>query len=130
MKRKEILIEFLSALGAQNIEWHEETDNHISGKVIYDKNDPEEIQDFCWHLTAQDVPNSSVFNLAKLINKNRLLSIDKITVNREELCNLYNAEYKMTLNTAEFNQILDAIEKIEVNMVDDGKETDVYFIHE
>ena len=30
----------------------------------------------------------------------------------------------------EFSKIIEELEEIEVPMVDDGKETDVYFIHE
>ncbi len=130
MKRKKFLIEFLGALGAKHIEWHREADNFLSGIVVYDYSDPEETQDFCWHLKEQEAPNTNVFNLAKLIHKNDLLSIDKITVNREDLRNLYNDEFNMAMDEAEFDQILDALLEIEVNMIDDGKETDVYFIHE
>ncbi len=51
MTRKDFLIEFLGALGAVDIVWHQETDALVSGTVIYDKDDPDETQDFCWHLS-------------------------------------------------------------------------------
>jgi len=130
MKRKEFLAEFLGALGAQSIEWCEEAESYISGRVIYEENDPEEIQDFCWHLKENETPNLYIMNLAKLLNKEKLLSIDKITISREDLCKLYNVKFCLNLSNSEFIQILEELEKIEVNMVDDGNETDIYFIHE
>ena len=130
MKRKEFLTEFLSALGAESIEWNEESENYISGRVIYDKNDPEEIQDFSWHTNEINVPNSQVLKLVTLIRKNKLLSIDKVTVTREELRLQYNKMYGLNLTESEFIIILEELEAIEIPMVDEGKETDIYFIHE
>jgi len=130
MKRREFLTEFLGALGAENIEWQEETDDFISGRVIYDKNDPEEIQDFCWHNSEEKAPSTHALELVKLLNKKKLLNIDKISVKREELRLQYNQTYGSNTAEAEFGEILEELEKIEVPMVDEGKETDVYFIHE
>ena len=130
MKRKEFLAEFLGALGAQRIEWHEDTVSYVSGRVVYDENDPDEFQDFCWHIKENETPNADIYYLAKLINEEKLLSIDKITVKREELGKLYNTKFGRTLTKSEFETILEELERIEVNMVDDGKETDIYFIHE
>ena len=79
MKRREFLTEFLGALGAVRIEWHEESENFISGRVIYDKIDLEEIQNFCWHAGEEKTPSTQVFELVKLLNKKKLLSIDQIS---------------------------------------------------
>lgn len=130
MKRREFLTEFLGALGAENIEWHEETEIFISGRVIYDKNDPEEIQDFCWHKSEDQIPGTHVLELAKLLNKKKLLSIDQISVTREELRSKYNEMYGSNTTELKFIEILEELEKVEVPMVDEGKETDAYFIHE
>lgn len=130
MKRREFLTEFLGALGAESIEWQEETDNFISGRVIYDKNDPEEMQDFCWHVSEEKAPNSQVLKLAKLLNNKKLLSIDQISVTREELRLKYNEMHGTHTTEAEFIAILEELEEVEVPMVDEGKETDAYFIHE
>ena len=45
MRRKQFLIEFLGALGAKEIQWQKETDASISGTVIYEIDDPEEVQE-------------------------------------------------------------------------------------
>ena len=130
MKRKLFLTEFLGALGAEKIEWKVENNDFISGTAIYEINDPEETQDFCWHMSEENTPSSSLLKLARLLNEKKLLSIDKITVNREELKSFYNEKYETNITTNEFNQILEALELIEVPMVDEGGETDIFFIHE
>ena len=129
MKRKAFLIEFLGALGAEVIEWRDENNSYISGRVIYEKDDPEEIQDFCWHLSEQEVPSDSVLMLAKLINEGNLLSIDKITVNREELRRQFNEYQNTDFSKSDFLNILDTLTSVQIRMVDDGEETDTYFIH-
>ena len=130
MTRKEFLIEFLGALGAVDILWQQATDNLISGTVVYDKDNPEETQAFCWNLSERDVPDISVYNLAALLNKEKLLNIDKIKTTKEILRSLYNETYKPTLTGLQFNSTFEALKDIEVPMVDDGKETDIYFIHD
>ena len=130
MKRIEFLIEFLGALGAESIEWDQEINNYISGKVIYDKTDPEEMQFFCWHKSETEAPSNSAYNLASLLNKNKLLSIDQITISRKELRLKYNELYSLNTTEQEFSVILEELEMVEVPMVDDGEETDAYFIHE
>ena len=130
MKRREFLTEFLGALGAESIEWHKENDNFISGRVIYAYNDPEEIQNFCWHMNEKKVPSTHVLKLAKLLNEKKLLSIDQIAVTREELRLQYNKMYGSNTSESEFSEILEELEEIQVPMVDKGKETDFYFIHE
>jgi uncharacterized protein YjfI (DUF2170 family) len=130
MKRKEFIAEFLGALGAESIEWREENDRLISGVAIYDKSDPEEIQEFCWHTSESKVPSMNVLNLAKLLNVKKLLNIDKISVTRAELRGQYNEMFGANVSESEFSEILNELEKIEVPMIDEGKETDAYFIHE
>jgi hypothetical protein len=130
MKRRQFLNEFLGAFGAENIEWHEENDNYISGKVIYNKNDPEETQEFCWHMSEQKAPNMHALGLTKLLNEKELLSIDGISITREELRLLYNERSGSNTSDSEFSELLEELEAIQVPMVDDGNETDAYFIHE
>lgn len=130
MGRKEFLSAFLGALGAEVIEWKDEMESYISGVVIYEKNNPEETQEFCWHKREDEVPSDQVLNLAKLIKDNNLLSIDKIIITRKELRLKYNNNFNLNFQEEEFSKLLESLEEIEVPMVDEGKETDVYFIHE
>ena len=130
MNRKEFLTEFLGALGAARVVFKLEKDDAISGTVIYKPNDPEECQDFCWHASESDVPSAPVCRLAALINRRHLLSIDNLTVTREQLRNIYNKEESTELTPAEFGDVLDKLEDLSVSMVDEVEETDRYFIHD
>ena len=130
MIRKAFLQEFLGALGAVEIQWLKETDDEISGTVIYEINDPEEKQDFVWHKSENDMPDQDVVNLVKLIHKDKLLSIDQIKVTRLELNSKFNKAYGCTKTEQEFSDILESLETIEVPMLDEGRQTDAYFIHE
>lgn len=130
MRRKQFLKEFLGALGAKNIHWQEESDSSIAGTVIYEIDDPEEVQEFIWRIQESEVPPEEVRTLAELLYEKDLLSIDQIKVSRHELRNLYSKKQGRIVPEIEFLEILEALESIEVPMVDEGKETDVYFIHE
>tara|TARA_B100000989_G_C19383474_1_gene402633 strand:+ start:303 stop:695 length:393 start_codon:yes stop_codon:yes gene_type:complete len=130
MRRKQFLEEFLGALGAREIHWEEETESSISGTVIYEPGVPDEAQNFIWWIQESEVPSSEVKELASLIKEQNLLSIDQIRVSREELRRLYSIKLDHIISDSEFLSILETLESVEVAMVDEGKETDVYFIHE
>ncbi|WP_290537098.1 MULTISPECIES: hypothetical protein [Alcanivorax] len=68
--------------------------------------------------------------LAKLLRKQDLFSIDQIRVTRSELKDRYNKMYERTTSDKKLEKILVKLESIEVPMVDKGRETDAYFIHE
>jgi len=103
MTRKDFLTEFLGSLGAIKINWKETTETSISGTAIYDINDPEEIQNFIWHLKETEIPSGNAYKLIKTINKHKLLDIDKITVNREQLKAIYCKEFSNIITQQEFN---------------------------
>ena len=128
-KRKAFLTEFLSALGAVEIQYSFESIDSIAGKVIYDHDKADESQDFCWHVTEEQVPSSNAFNLTQLLNREHLLNIDKIVVPQEELLWKLKTTYGTTLTHTQFQETLEELRTIQVAMVDDGEETDVYFIH-
>ncbi|MFC6631832.1 hypothetical protein [Microbulbifer taiwanensis] len=130
MRRRQFLNEFLMALGAKQIHWKSETDTSISGVVFYEVNDPEEYQEFIWHAKESESPSAEVTNLAQLIKEHSLLSIDKIKVSRCDLRKLYSKKIGRIVSESEFLVYLETLFSIEVSMVDEGSETDVYFIHE
>jgi len=130
MKRKQFLKEFLEALGAVEIIYSSETSSQIVGKVIYDLNDDEETQSFIWRIKEDCAPNEEIIQLVKLINNQNLLDIDQINISKEKLCQIYNDSYNSELKLHEFVLILEKLEDVKVTMIDDGEETDFFFIHE
>ncbi|WP_370979726.1 hypothetical protein [Agaribacterium sp. ZY112] len=130
MNRKTFLKYFLGSLGARDIRWDKITDESISGTVLYELDDPEEVQDFIWHETESNTPPKAVYDLTRTIYKSKLLDIDKLTVTRDELYRYYCKEISRISQRKDFNYALESLLSIEIPMVDDGIETDIYFIHE
>jgi len=130
MKRNRFLKEFLGALGAEEIIFTQETKSAISGTAIYAPDDPEEKQDFCWHVTEENVPDEAVLNLVELLRKKKLLSIDQIIISRSQLRQQYNQNFNTNMEQENFDVLLEKLESVEVRMVDEGNETDSFFIHE
>lgn len=128
--RKAFLMEFLGALGAAEVLWSSENSGSISGSVIYDQSDPDERQDFKWIATEADAPSFNVVQLASLLRNYHLLSIDKIKCSRSELRCKFCLEYGEVVSQSDFDQIIEELLAVEISMVDDGVETDVFFIHE
>lgn len=76
-----------------------------------------------------DIPSEHAFHLVELLNRKRLLYSDKITTSVEELRGYYNREFGEPLEEAKFEEVLREVLEFKVPMMDDGKETDYYFIH-
>ncbi|NVJ67196.1 MAG: hypothetical protein HWE16_11970 [Gammaproteobacteria bacterium] len=130
MKRQKFLTEFLGALGAIEIQWKNTFKSSISGIVIYEHDDPEETQEFIWHTTESQVPDYKVLMLVEILHKQQLLDIDRINIPKNKLRKLYSKKIGKLVTELEFSQILEHLKSIEVNMIDEGKETDIFFIHE
>ena len=129
-RRQEFLTEFLGALGAHEIRYLQATPTSISGTVVYDPNDPDEQQDFCWTVGPGHAPSAAVIRLAGLIRTESLLSIDKLRVSRQDLLGRFNAGQDTSYSSQQFTAVLEELLQIEVPMLDDGIESDCYFIHE
>ncbi len=132
-KRVQFLRSFLGALGAKEVVISRVSDATVDGTVIYDpldRLDRGERQDFRWHVTETSVPATSVFQLAELLHVRNLLDIDRITISQDELRTRFNAYHDATLDHAAFRRTLGALGSVCVRAVDDGKESDVLFIHE
>jgi hypothetical protein len=122
MKRKLFLDTFLGALGAVKIIWGDTTVNKICGTVIYDEFNPEEQQDFVWHMTEDNVPSEDVRKLIQYIADNNLIDIDKINKPIDE----WNLDF---IEESQREIVINKLFDIEVRMIDDGEETDSFFIH-
>ena len=129
-RRQEFLAEFLGALGAREIRHLQVTPAFVCGTVVYDPNDPEEQQDFRWSIGPDDAPSHSVIRLAGLIRTDGLLSIDKLRASRQDLLARFNAGSDPNCSPEQFTAVLEELLQVRVAMLDDGVESDYYFIHE
>ncbi len=126
MERIDFIIAFFLALNAEIVKVTDVVEDKVFGTVVYDQNDPEERQDFCWHASEQDVPSGLACKLLSGRSNEQLLDLDHISVSQQVLfakcADLGNA----TMIEEALNEILD----VRIKMVDDGVETDECFIHE
>lgn len=129
MKQKKIIIEFLSTLGVQKIDWNQESESHFSGRAFFDTNDFDDFQDFKWEFQKDIEPKYELINLLKLIKKKKLIDIDKITISIDKLRKLFNTTYEMKLSSKEFDLIIEELIRIKIPMVDSAETTDSFCIH-
>ena len=75
-------------------------------------------------MSEENVPNSAVLELIKIINANDYCDIDKITISEDELF-----EKTKWLDRKIFDESFDKIFDIEIKMIDEGEETDSFYVH-
>ncbi len=122
MKRKIFLEAFLEVLGAKEIIWTEFQIDKVFGTVLYDPNDYEERQDFVWHMTESNTPTGDIINLLNFLSLNSLVVSDKIIIPLKEI--------KIdAIDNNNLDKLYSELLSIEVSMIDNGEETDKYFIH-
>lgn len=113
---------YLKLYEVVNIELTNETVDSISGIAIYDENDPKERQEFIWHKYEKDVPSPELNILIEKIVAEKWHKGDKITKDIEEIeFTEFDYETKKGLEYQLF--------EVEIRMVDNGEETDSYFVH-
>jgi len=121
-KRLIFLESYLKLFGVEKIELIKETLDFVTGIAIYDVTDSEERQEFIWYISEIDTPSSQLNNLIEKIHMNKLHLGDKFS-NMIEQTDFpeFNRETKEKL----LNELFD----IEIRMIDNGKETDSFFVH-
>lgn len=122
-KRLNFLKSYLKLFGVEKIESIKQTNNSISGIAIYDETDPEERQEFIWHKSEHETPPIELNILIEKIITKKMHNGDKISKKIEEL------EFQEFDNITKM-KIIDELFRVEIKMIDDGKETDSYFVHD
>lgn len=121
-KRLIFLESYLKFFGVEKIELIEETLDFVTGIAIYDVTDTEERQEFIWYISETDTPSSQLNTLIEKIHMNKLHNGDKISNTVEQMdFPEFNRETQKKL----LNELFD----IEIRMIDNGKETDSFFVH-
>lgn len=122
-KRQTFLDNFLGLYGADKVEITKSDTDKIYGIAIYF--DDEDEQEFCWHITEKNVPLDDLIQMIKIIKDNKFIRTDKIIVTADTI-------FKKSgwTNRTKFNLIYDKLFDIEVKMLDNGEETDSFFIHD
>jgi hypothetical protein len=121
-KRLNFLKSYLKLYGVEKIELTNETVESINGIAIYDENDPEERQEFIWHKSEKEIPSPELKILIEKIVAEKWHNGDKISEHIEEL---EFEEFDNELKEKILNELFD----VKIKMVDEGEETDTYFVH-
>lgn len=87
-----------------------------------DYEEEEEVQDIEWDI--QDFDNlEDALKIAEYLLDNRLMLSDKVTISRDELCR------RLGWRKNEYDAALNTLLSVKVDMLDDGKRTDCFFVH-
>ncbi|MEZ5013063.1 MAG: hypothetical protein R2794_02110 [Chitinophagales bacterium] len=121
-KRQIFLEHFLGLYGVDRVEITRPTIHEIYGYAIYTDNDNR--QEFCWHMSEEGVPTDDLIQLINVIKSNGFNQSDKIIVSANTIF-----EKSGWTDREIFNIAYDTLFEIEVKMIDDGIETDAYYLH-
>jgi hypothetical protein len=122
-KRLKFLKSYLKIFGVEKIELTNETSDSISGIAIYEEEiDTEDRQEFIWHKSEKEIPLPELYILIEKIVTEKWHKGDKISEHIEEL------EFEEFDNFIK-EKILTELFDVRIRMIDDGKETDSYWVH-
>lgn len=89
---------------------------------VTDYDEDEDVQDIEWDVQHFDNLEDAL-KLAEYLIDNKLMRSDKVTIDREELFN--RISWKKDKYDAAINTLL----SIKVDMLDEGRKTDYFFVH-
>ena len=121
-KRLNFLKSYLKLYSVEKIELTNETLDSISGIAIYDENAPEERQEFIWRKSETEIPSPELNILIEKIVAEKWHNGDKISEHIEDL------EFEEFDNSTK-EKLLTELFDVQIRMVDNGEETDSYFVH-
>ena len=71
----------------------------------------------------EDVPSQNTFKIMQIINENNWCDIDKIIISEDKLLEISKMEKEI------FEKAFDELFEVEIRMIDDGEETDTFYVH-
>jgi hypothetical protein len=130
-RRQQFLEAFLGALGAERVAFTKVQPDIIEGAVFYPdhRSDAEEKQDFRWHVAEEQAPTVELLQLASLLRNRKLIHSDRVIVPESTLASQYRYYYDVVISDEAFRNVFRRLLDVEITMLDDGKETDSFFIH-
>jgi hypothetical protein len=127
MKQNAVEI-FLRLFGCSKILFAPSSPSRLCGRVAWD-DEPEDFQEFAVDTSQRPLTEDSLA-LAEFLHARILVDTDRIAVPRRELLEMFSLAGHNDWTPDRLNAALDDLEEFCVHMVDDGEETDVFFLHE
>ncbi|MEQ3108184.1 hypothetical protein [Bacteroides salyersiae] len=94
----------------------------VQGKIMYID---EETQEFVWYYSSfNEIPRA--IQLLDILKKNEWLHNDKVIISKQDVVNYLKY---MGWENVDINTTFLFLFSLKIKMVDDGKETDSFFIH-
>jgi hypothetical protein len=125
--KEHFVIDFLDAffsLFNASIENYIIKENTISGLIGW--NNEIDKQEFLWNFAEIDFINTRLQDICELISYNKLNEGDRITISEENMLS-FLVKKGWDINVAK--RTMELLFTIEIKMVDEGKETDSFFLH-
>lgn len=121
---------FLLALGVNKVVFDKKGAKLLSGRVYFDDVTEEESQDFKFVPSGEIEFNTCLDTLISKIRELRLIDIDRISIGREMLVKLLHESGLPEFSPEESRRAVSDLFRIRIDMIDDGEETDYFFVHE
>lgn len=125
--RRDFLIAFLLMFDRAAVTIDGEDAEAIEATVRWEDDDEQSVR---WHRSVTDLPTADCMALAEFIGAERLLDVDELTLSRLELCGRFLRARGEGWDERRFDIALDDLLAIRVAMIDDGVESDAFFMHE
>jgi len=121
---------FLLALGGSKVVFDKKELKLLSGKVYFDDLTEEESQEFKFVPSGEIVFSPCLDTLISKIRETRLIDIDQISIGRQMLVEQMQEGGLSDFSPEEVRQAVLDLFKIRIDMIDEGMETDYFFVHE
>lgn len=116
------LFRFMRLFGINQFRIDSLNGDSIKAKVGWPDNESDDGQAVEWKINNNETIDKAI-ELGEFILDNKCISIDKITISESNLQN------KINWNSNEFKTAINELLSIKVNMIDNGKKTDSFFLH-
>jgi len=127
MKQNAIEI-FLRLFGCSQILFAQSSPSRVCGRVAWD-DEPEDFQEFAVDTSQRPLTEDSLA-LAEFLHARNLVHTDRIAISRPELLEMFSLAGHSDWTPSRLNAALDDLQEFRVHMVDDGKQTDFFVLHE
>lgn len=96
--------------------------DEVEGVIMYTDDD---MQRFVWHYSNLNHLKMAT-ELLDILKQKKWISIDKIIVSEKELIKYLE---EIGWNMDDINNVLFFLVSLNINMIDEGEETDMFFVH-